>query len=174
MLIVRGHYYPNEDIMTTTTAIDAFELLKADHREAEALFKKYEKAKDADNAELKMKIAKEVCSALLIHMEIEEKIFYPRVRGEVDDDDLMNEAVVEHSGAKDLIMQLGSLKADDPMFDAKIKVLSEQIEHHVEEEEEEMFAEARKTDIDFDALGEELFTAKNKLRVQHGLPEVEA
>jgi hemerythrin superfamily protein len=159
-----------DPIMTTTVTQDAIALLKADHREAEALFEQYEKLKDADKTQEKFAIAKKVCSALLIHMEIEEKIFYPRVRGPVKDDDLMNEAVVEHAGAKDLITQLGALKPDDPMFDAKIKVLSEQIEHHVEEEEKEMFPKAEKSGVNLDQLGEDLFVAKNKLRVSHGMP----
>jgi hemerythrin superfamily protein len=165
-------YLPDEDPIMTTTVTDAIALLKSDHREAEDLFEQYEKLKDADKTEEKFAIAKKVCGALLIHMEIEEKIFYPKVRGPVHDDDLMNEAVVEHSGAKDLIEQLGLLKPDDPMFDAKIKVLSEQIEHHVEEEEKEMFPKAEKSGADLEQLGEELFAAKNQLLAQHGLPTV--
>lgn len=156
--------------MTTTLTQDAIALLKADHREAEDLFEQYEKLKDADKTQEKYTIAKKVCAALLIHMEIEEKIFYPRVRGLVHDDDLMNEAVVEHAGAKELIEQLGSLKPEDPMFDAKIKVLSEQIQHHVEEEEKEMFPKAEKSGADLERLGEELLSEKKKIRVARGMP----
>jgi hemerythrin superfamily protein len=156
--------------MTTTVSQDAIALLKADHREAEELFAQYDKMKDAGSTKEKFSIAQKVCGALLIHMEIEEKIFYPRVRKEVGDDDLMNEAVVEHAGAKDLIKELGAMKPEDPMFDAKVQVLSEQIEHHVKEEEGEMFPKAKGTDIDFESLGEELFNAKNKLHTEHGLP----
>jgi hemerythrin superfamily protein len=156
--------------MPITLTQNAIALLKSDHREAEDLFEKYDKLKDADKTQEKFAVAKEVCSALLIHMEIEEKIFYPGVRGPVDDDDLMNEAVVEHAGAKELIEQLGLLKPDDPMFDAKIKVLSEQIQHHVDEEEKEMFPKAEKSGVDLEQLGEKLFTAKNEMRVKHGLP----
>jgi hemerythrin superfamily protein len=145
--------------MTTTTIThDAIELLKSDHREAEDLFEQYEKLKDADKTQEKLAIAKKVCGALLIHMEIEEKLFYPRVREATKDDDL--------------IKQLGTMKPEDPMFDAKIKVLSEEIGHHVEEEEKEMFPKTQKTDIDLEALGNTLFEAKNKLRVEHGLPPV--
>jgi hemerythrin superfamily protein len=156
--------------MTTTLTHNAIALLKSDHREAEDLFEQYDKLKEAGKTQEKLAVAKKVCSALLIHMEIEEKIFYPGVRGPVHDDDLMNEAVVEHAGAKDLIKQLGLLKPDDPMFDAKIKVLSEQIEHHVDEEEKEMFPKAQKSDADLDRLGEALLTAKNKMHAEHGLP----
>lgn len=163
--------YQDEDpIMFTTATQDAIALLKADHREAEDLFEQYDKLKEAGKTQEKLAVAKKVCGALLIHMEIEEKIFYPKVRGQAHEDDLVNEAVVEHSGAKDLIKQLGLLKPDDPMFDAKIKVLSEQIEHHVGEEEKEMFPKAEKSGLDLDKLGEELATAKNKLRAEHGLP----
>lgn len=156
--------------MLTTATQDAIALLKADHREAEDLFEQYDKLKEAGKTQEKLAIAKKVCGALLIHMEIEEKIFYPKVRGQAHEDDLVNEAVVEHSGAKDLIKQLGALKPDDPMFDAKIKVLSEQIEHHVGEEEKEMFPKAEKSGLDMDKLGEELAKAKSKLQAEHGLP----
>ncbi len=156
------------------TSQDAIALLKSDHKEARELFEEYEKKKDHASDEQKMDIARAVCGALLIHMEIEEKIFYPRVRQGIDDNDLMNEAEVEHEGAKDLIRQLGELKPGDPMFDAKIKVLGEQIDHHVEEEEGDMFPKARKAGIDLDALGAELLAAKNQMRMQHGLPAVSA
>ncbi|HEY4074980.1 MAG TPA: hemerythrin domain-containing protein [Herbaspirillum sp.] len=158
--------------MTTTITHDAIELLKSDHREAEDFFKQYEELKDAGKMQEKLAVAKQVCGALLIHMEIEEKMFYPRVREATGEEDLVNEAVVEHAGAKDLIKQLATIKPEDPMFDAKIKVLSEEIEHHVKEEEKEMFPKTRKTDIDLDALGNDLFEAKNKLRAEHGLPPV--
>ena len=163
-------YLDEDSIMFTTATQDAIALLKADHREAEDLFEQYDKLKEAGKTQEKLAVAKQVCGALLIHMEIEEKIFYPKVRGQAHEDDLVNEAVVEHAGAKDLIKQLGLLKPDDPMFDAKIKVLSEQIEHHVGEEEKDMFPKAEKSGLDMEKLGEELFTAKNRLRTQHGLP----
>lgn len=151
-------------------APDAISLLKADHREAQALFDRYEEVKDSASPEEKLEIAKEVCGALLIHMAIEEAIFYPTARERIDDDELLNEAEVEHDGAKDLIQQLGELKSDDPMFDAKIKVLGEQIKHHIEEEESELFPEVAEADIDLNTLGEQLLTAKNKMREEHGLP----
>ncbi len=148
---------------------DAVSLLKADHREAEDLFKKYETAKDAGKTAEKHEIARKVCAALLIHMEIEENIFYPAARGATGDDDKLNEAEVEHSGAKELIMQLGDLKPEDPMFDARVKVLSEQIEHHVDEEENELFPEVEDSDLDLDDLGEQMADAKAALQEQHGM-----
>ncbi len=155
-----------------TTSQDAIVLLKADHQEAKELFEKYENVKEDASDDLKMEIAKKVCGALLIHMEIEEKIFYPRVRQKIDDSDLMNEALVEHDGAKSLIKQIGELKPGDPMFDAKMKVLSEQIEHHVEEEEKEMFPKARQSGVDLLELGVQLLEAKNRMRIENGLPGV--
>lgn len=149
---------------------DAISLLEADHREAEAIFHQFEKIKEKGSAEEKLALAKKVCGALLIHMEIEEKIFYPQVRQQIDDDDLMNESVVEHAGAKDLITQLGELKADDPMFDAKMKVLSEQIQHHVDEEESEMFPKVRKAGLDLDVIGAELLKGKTQMLEDNGLP----
>jgi hypothetical protein len=152
---------------TATATTDAIALLKADHREAESLFKEYEQLKEAGKTQEKFAVATKVCDALLIHMEIEEKLFYPQVRGQIDEDDMMNEALVEHAGAKDLIKQLGSMKPDDPMFDAKVKVLSDQIEHHVKEEEKEMFPEAKKSNINLKELGEKLLESKNKLVLKH-------
>lgn len=153
---------------------DAIKLLEADHREAEALFDQFEKVKDKASAHEKMEIAKKVCGALLIHMEIEEKIFYPQVRQKIGDDDLMNESVVEHAGAKDLIRQIGRLDADDPMFDAKMKVLGEQIKHHVEEEESDMFPKVKKTRLDLAIIGAELLKGKNQMREEHGLSPLAA
>jgi iron-sulfur cluster repair protein YtfE (RIC family) len=148
---------------------DAITLLTHDHHKAQDIFKKFDKVKDSISPQEKLQLVKEVCADLLIHMEIEEAIFYPAVRPEVKDDDMMNEAKVEHSGAKNLIRQLGELKPDDPMFDAKVTVLGEQIEHHVKEEEEEMFPKVKKTKIDLYALGEQLYAAKAKMRSDHGL-----
>lgn len=153
---------------------DAITLLETDHREAEALFENFEDIKDKESAQEKLELAKKVCGALLIHMEIEEKIFYPQVRQKINDDDLVNESVVEHAGAKDLIKQLGALKADDPMFDAKMKVLSEQIKHHVEEEESEMFPKVRKANLDLNVIGAELLKGKNQMREESGLPPTDA
>ncbi|MFZ6654062.1 hemerythrin domain-containing protein [Undibacterium sp. TJN19] len=154
--------------MSEVTTQNALDLLIADHREAEELFEQYEKAKDAEKTKEKYEIARKVCAALLIHMQVEETIFYPAARAALEDEDLLNEAEVEHNGAKDLIKQLGETEADDPMFDAKVKVLSEQIEHHVEEEENELFPKLKKTDLDLDSLGEEMATAKEELKERLG------
>lgn len=155
-----------------TISQDAIVLLKSDHQEAKELFDQYEKIKDQGTSDQKMEIATKVCAALLIHMEIEEKIFYPRVRPKIDASDLINEALVEHSGAKDLIQQIGETKPSDPMFDAKIQVLGEQIDHHVKEEERDLFPKVRKSGIDLLALGAQLLEEKNRIRLEHGLPAI--
>jgi len=151
---------------------DAIALLKADHRAVEALFEKFEGAK-GDGA--KEKIARQICLELTVHAQIEEEIFYPACEGKVEED-LLKEAYVEHDGAKVLIGEIEAGGPDDDYFDAKVKVLSEQIEHHVAEEEkrmEGMFAQARKAGLDMDALGEQLRVRKEQLVADYertGLP----
>jgi hypothetical protein len=144
---------------------DAIALLKADHRAVEDLFEKFEKA---SGFERKRKLAEEICLELSVHAEIEEEIFYPACEGKVDDD-LLKESYVEHDGAKVLIAELVKGSPDDEFYDAKVKVLQEEIQHHVEEEEKRMeglFAQARKAELDMDALGEELAARKAELTEQ--------
>jgi hemerythrin superfamily protein len=145
---------------TETKHPDAIALLKQDHREAEALFESYEKAKDNRT---KATLAAKICKALSIHMQIEEGLFYPSARKATGDDDALDEAVVEHAGAKQLIAEIEGMKVGDDLYDAKIKVLSEQIEHHVEEEEKELFPEVKKTDLDLVAIGAKLAARKAEL-----------
>jgi hemerythrin superfamily protein len=137
----------------------AIALLKADHREAEDLFEKFEKARSADR---KAELAAKVCSALRIHMQIEEEVFYPACRGIVEDDQL-DEGVVEHHSARKLIAEIEKMSPDDDLYDARMTVLSEQIDHHVEEEEEEMFPTIAKSDLDLEELGEKLAERKKAL-----------
>ena len=152
--------------MAETKQQDAIALLKQDHRMVEELFAKFEKAGGEGR---KQSLAEEICLELSVHAQIEEEIFYPACEGKVDED-LLKESFVEHDGAKVLISEIesGSGESDD-FFDAKVKVLQEQIEHHVEEEEkrgEGVFAQARKADIDLDALGEQLAARKADLMAQ--------
>jgi len=161
-----------QNAMTKPAAVqDAISLLKSDHRKAKALFEEYEHKKESASPEEKFELAKKVCGDLLIHMALEEGIFYPAVRTGIDDDEIMNEAQVEHDGAKNLIIQLGELKPDDPMFDAKIIVLSEQVDHHVDEEEKTMFPKVQASKIDIDALGQALLEAKLDMRRRLGVTE---
>ena len=139
---------------------DAIALLKADHRTVEDLFAKFEKAGDGD----KQAIAEEICNDLKIHATIEEEIFYPALRGKIDDD-LLDEAYVEHDGAKVLINDILAGGEGDDFYDAKVTVLSEEIEHHVKEEEEPgkgMFAQARKAEVDLVALRDRMMELKQR------------
>lgn len=154
---------------------DAAALLKADHRTVEDLFEKFENAK-GDGA--KEKLALKICMELTIHAQIEEEIFYPACEGKIEED-LLKEAYVEHDGAKVLIAEIEAGGPNDEYYDAKVKVLSEQIEHHVEEEEKRlngMFAQARKAGLDMDALGEHMAARKKELTATYkasGLPKPE-
>ena len=144
---------------------DAIALLKADHRKVEGLFAQFEKAKTAAQ---KASIAKQVCTELIVHAAIEEEIFYPSFRGKIDDDAL-DEAYVEHDGAKVMIAELLNAAPDADFYDAKFTVLSEEIKHHVKEEEkrgEGIFAQARRTDVDLDVLGARLAERKKQLTVE--------
>ncbi|HYI42673.1 MAG TPA: hemerythrin domain-containing protein [Sphingomicrobium sp.] len=144
---------------------DAIALLKQDHRTVEELFEQFEKASGDGRKE---KLAKQICVELTVHATIEEEIFYPACQGKVEED-LLEEAYVEHDAAKVLISQIQAGGPHDDFYDAKVKVLQEEIEHHVEEEEkrmEGMFAQARKAGLDMDALGEQLAARKQELMQQ--------
>jgi hemerythrin superfamily protein len=141
---------------------DAIALLKADHRQVEEWFGQFEKARD-DNR--KQTLATKICNALKVHTRIEEEIFYPAFLEATEDKDLHHEAEVEHDGAKKLIAEIEAIGPDDDYYDAKVKVLSEMIKHHVKEEEQPggMFAEARKSDMDLQELGERMAARKAEL-----------
>ncbi len=142
--------------------LDAINMLMADHRAVKAMFAEFEELSDRSKVS-KKRVADAICNALLIHTQIEEEIFYPAVMEMIDNDDLMDEAVVEHASAKELIEQIQEMDPGDDLYDAKVKVLSEQIEHHVQEEEGEMFPLVRKTRLDLIALGEEMNQRKEQL-----------
>ena len=144
-----------------TSGKDAIALLKADHRKVEGLFKRYEKSK---NKAAKSKLAQQICLELSVHTTIEEELFYPAVQGAVDEE-IHDEAYVEHDGAKVLIAELLEGSPDDEFYDAKVKVLSEMIKHHVKEEEQPggLFAQARQDHIDFDELTRSMKARKASL-----------
>jgi hemerythrin superfamily protein len=141
---------------------DAIALLKADHRQVEGWFAQFEKTR---SPERKLELAQNICKALKVHTEIEEEIFYPAFLEATDDKDMHHEAEVEHDGAKKLIAVIEGSSPSDDYYDARVKVLSEMIKHHVKEEEQRdgMFAEARKSDMDLNALGEQLAARKAEL-----------
>ena len=144
---------------------DAIALLKADHRQVEEWFEQFEKTRTASK---KGDLAMRICEALRVHATIEEEIFYPAFLEMVGDEDLHHEAEVEHDGAKNLIAQIEASGPEDEYFDAKVKVLSEMIKHHVKEEEQRdgMFAKARASDMDLDLLGEQLAQRKSALEAE--------
>lgn len=148
--------------MKSDEKLDAVAMLKADHRRVEELFAQFENAKGDGR---KKKLAEEICMELTVHTRLEEDVFYPACEGVVEQD-LLDEAYVEHDGAKVLIAEIEAGGPDDDFYDAKVKVLSEQIEHHVKEEEKRVdgvFAQARKGGLDMDALGERMAAEKQKL-----------
>jgi len=144
---------------------DAIKLLTEDHDKVKALFDQYEKLGERAHAS-KQKLAQQICTELTKHTTIEEEIFYPAVRSaDKDNEDAVDEALVEHAAAKDLVKQLMAMDAADELFDAKVKVLSEQIHHHIEEEETELFPKARKSDLDLEALGQQMAQRKEEVDV---------
>ena len=160
--------------MAESTPRDAIALLKDDHRKVADLFEQFEKASGAGRKE---KLAQEICLELSVHATIEEEIFYPACEGKVDDD-LLKESYVEHDAAKVMIAEISSGAGEaDEFFDAKVKVLQEEIEHHVGEEEkrlEGLFAQARKAGLDMDELGTQLAARKQELTEvfkANGLPK---
>ena len=161
--------------MATTKSQDAIALLKEDHRKVEELFEQFEKAKGEGR---KQKLALEICKELTIHTILEEEIFYPALEGKVEED-LLKESFVEHDAAKVMIAEIETGEPSDEFYDAKVKVLSEEIEHHVEEEEkpkEGVFAQARAADVDLVALGEQMAMRKEQLQSEiksSGLPAPE-
>jgi iron-sulfur cluster repair protein YtfE (RIC family) len=155
----------------TKEAADALTLLMQDHENVRAMFRKYDRLTEASaRAEERDALAALICAELTIHTQIEEEIFYPAIRRALKDKDLIDEALVEHSSAKELISQLADMDAKDELFDAKVKVLGEQIDHHVEEEESEMFPQIRKSDVDLEGLGAALFVRKQELLEQLDIP----
>lgn len=161
--------------MAESKSPDAIELLKEDHRTVEKLFKDFEDAKGDGRKE---KLARQICLELTVHTAIEEEIFYPACKGAVEED-LLKESFVEHDAAKLLIAEIesGNGKSDE-FFDAKVKVLQEEIEHHVKEEEGfgGVFSQAKKGDLDLDSLGEQMDARKKELTAQYkksGVPEPE-
>lgn len=148
-------------------APNAVELLKADHRQVEDWFEEFEKARSDSR---KLDLAGRICTALKVHTKIEEEIFYPAFIEATGDEDMHHEAVVEHAGAKKLIAEIEASGPQDEYYDAKVKVLSEMIKHHVKEEEQRdgMFAEARQADMDLAALGEQLAARKKELMAEMG------
>lgn len=143
---------------------DAIALLTADHREVKRLFQQYQQLVDdeAEDGE-KHLTAMQICLSLSVHAQVEEEIFYPEIQEAIKEPDLVDEAVVEHASAKDLIAQLEESDPSDDLFDARVKVLGEYIDHHVKEEENEIFPQVRRARVDVEDLGRRMAERKEEL-----------
>jgi len=146
---------------------DAVSLLSSDHAEVKQMFEEYRQLiEDSAADERRGELAGQICSALTVHAEIEEDIFYPALRERLEDELLLDQAEVEHASARDLIEQIESMEPDDALYDAKVLVLAEYVEHHVQEEESEIFPQAEKSGIDLEELGAELAERKQELMAE--------
>lgn len=145
---------------------DAIVALTADHRRVKWLFREFSSLnhKGGETGDNKAALVKRICTELKIHAKLEEEIFYPVVRAQINDDDLMDEALVEHEGAKKLIEELEGMEPDDELYDAKVTVLSEEIDHHASEEEGEMFPKVKKAKVDTVGLGEKMAARRRALK----------
>ena len=151
----------------TAAKTDATALLERDHAEVKKLFKQYEKLAEAEaEGEERQALAERICAMLTVHATIEEEIFYPAAREADVEDDLLNEAEVEHATAKDLIAQIESASPDDELYDAKVTVLGEYIDHHVQEEEGQMFPKCRRARMDLAGLAQQLAERKSELMAE--------
>ena len=148
-----------------TKTDDAIALLTADHDKVRKLFKSFESLTEA-KVDKKVELVAEICAELTVHATIEEEIFYPAAREALEEQDLLDEAQVEHASAKELIAQLQDMKPGDEFYDAKVTVLGEYIEHHVKEEQEEMFPKIKKAKLDLQGLGAQMGARKEELMAE--------
>jgi hemerythrin superfamily protein len=156
---------PSRTKPSKSAAPDAIELLTTDHKEVKTLFKQYDRLVESDGSEdEKQALAEQICQMLTVHASIEEEVFYPAAREALGEDaDLVDEADIEHASAKELITQIEGSSPEDDHFDARVKVLGEYIDHHVKEEEGEMFPKVKKAKLDTAALGSALVARKEEL-----------
>jgi hemerythrin superfamily protein len=144
----------------SAAGMDAIDFLKQDHREVEAMFKAFQGTGDPDR---QAELCEQICNALKVHTQIEEELFYPAAREEIGDSKLVEEAMVEHEAAKELIAQIERMEPEEELFEARMQVLCEQITHHVNEEETELFPACRKAGMDLDRIGRKLAERKQEL-----------
>lgn len=150
---------------------DAIKLLSDDHKEVKKMFAEFKKMADSDDTDAKEALVAQICADLTVHTAVEEEIFYPAAREAINDGALLDEAEVEHASAKDLIAQLKAMSSSDDLYDAKVTVLGEYIEHHIKEEETEMFTKVKKAKLDLQQLGQEMSMRKGELKAS--MPELE-
>ncbi len=154
-------------------APDALSLLRADHKAAQEMFQDYATlcADDEPDSTAKQDLADRICAELSVHAQIEEEIFYPALRQLLDEEVLLDEAEVEHASTRELIAQLREMEVDDDLFDAKVTVLGEYINHHIDEEQGELFVEAQRAKVDLQDLGQQLRARRQELRADLGLED---
>ena len=145
---------------------DAISMLKEDHDKVKKMFKDFERMHEAEEDQEAEQLAKQICNELTLHATIEEEIFYPEVRGAIDDEDLMDEAEVEHASAKESIAQIESMSSGDDKFAAQVMGLGEYINHHVQEEEGEIFPKCRRAKMDLAELATALAERKAELMAE--------
>lgn len=153
------------DVAPRDTAPDILQLLTAEHREVKAMFQHYHQLAEAGGkGDERMLLASQICVALTLHAQVEEEILYPAARTALaHDGELVDEAYVEHASAKSLVAQIKTMTSDQPLFDAKVKVLGEYIDHHVREEENELFPKLRKSALDLQDMGARMADRKRQL-----------
>jgi hemerythrin-like domain-containing protein len=144
---------------------NAFDILEEDHREVEEWFDEYDRLKDSDE-DRKADLAENICLALKVHAQIEEEIFYPQAGKASQDNDLIDEALVEHATVKNLIAEIEAMEVGEELYDAKIRVLGEMVKQHIKEEEEELFPELQSTKMDLEAVGKELAERRQELMAE--------
>ena len=164
---------PSKRTSSSKKSNDALAMLKADHDKVKKMFKEFERmTEDDEPGEEAEELAKQICNELTVHTTIEEEIFYPEARSALEDDeDLVDEAEVEHASAKELISQIESMSSSDDKFAAKVCVLGEYINHHVKEEQDEMFPKVKKAKLDLQELGQRLMTRKQELMSDMGMEQ---
>jgi hypothetical protein len=152
-----------ETAQTSIEEMSAIDLLEEDHQEVEDFFEEYEKLEDTSD---KQQLALKICMALQVHTQVEEEIFYPAARKAIEKTELIDEAIVEHASAKQLIGEIEDMEPGEELYDAKVKVLQEQVLHHVEEEEGELFPQVEASELDIEALGKKMAERKAALLKQ--------
>ena len=143
-------------------APNAINMLTEDHAKVRKMFKQFEKMKEGDERE-KADLVREICMELSVHAQLEEEMFYPAAREAMDDQDLLDEAEVEHASAKQLISELEGMQPGDELYDAKVTVLGEYVDHHIKEEEKQIFPKVKRAKLDMEEMAEQMQARKSQL-----------
>lgn len=153
---------PSRAKTTSRRTPNAITMLTEDHANVRKMFKQFEKMKEEGDVAEKSALVTQICTELKLHTQLEEECFYPAAREVLEEQDLLDEAEVEHASAKDLITQLEAMRPGDELYDAKVTVLGEYVEHHAKEEEKEMFPKIRKAKLDLEELAEQMGEIKSR------------